>query len=151
MRFTRVVVGLLVLPHEAAHAVVAALAGLDPEVTVLPDWDGSAEPLGQFDADIPPETSTWVIRLIAVAPLVIYLGVAAVVGAVSRSTSLSSLAAALVIGFWASLSDGDIAVAANPHAARDAGRLLVPPSRWSRFSPLVTVGTVLAVAGLVFV
>lgn len=36
----------VVFPHEVAHAVPARLAGLDVEVTLLPEWDGPEVPLG---------------------------------------------------------------------------------------------------------
>ena len=41
-----------VLPHELAHALPAAAAGLRPEITVLPAYEGDATPLGRFAADV---------------------------------------------------------------------------------------------------
>jgi hypothetical protein len=121
---------VIVLPHEAAHAVPARLAGLDVEVTLLPEWDGPEVPLGRFDAALDQDTPLWLVRLIAIAPLPTYLSVAAGVGSVLPSDS-SAVVLFPVLTYWATLSGGDIAVAADARTARDAGEFLVPRAAWS--------------------
>jgi hypothetical protein len=142
---TRLLVTPLVVPHELAHALPARLAGLAVEVSVLPDWAGAEVPLGQFNADLGPGTPLWLIRLIAVAPLPVHLAVAVLVGWLLPATSPLAIPLFLLVSFWASLSGGDLAVAANPRAAREAGEFLVPGSRWENLSLLVIPATAVAV------
>jgi hypothetical protein len=127
---TYLLLAVVVFPHEVAHAVPARLAGLDVEVTLLPEWDGPEVPLGRFNAALDQDTSLWLVRLIAVAPLPTYLGVAAGVGSVLPSDS-PAVVLLPVLTYWATLSGGDIAVAADARAARDAGEFLAPRVAWS--------------------
>jgi hypothetical protein len=140
-----------VLPHEAAHALPARLAGLDPTVTLLPTWTGGGTPLGQFDAAIDDATPAWLVRLVAVAPWLTFVGVAVLVGPVFRVAlpPVVGVVVTLLLALWASLSAGDLAVAGNPDAARTAGQFTVPAAGWeSRVADVLTVGTVLLVAVL---
>jgi hypothetical protein len=148
---TLLLAALAALPHEVAHALPARLAGLDPEVTLLPRWAGEGTPLGQFDAAIDNSTPAWLVRLIAVAPWLTFVGLAVLLGPVVRVTlpPVVGVVVTLFLALWASLSGGDLAVAANPDAARAAGRFSVPTAGWeSRLADLLTVGTVLLVAVL---
>lgn len=146
---TKLLLTPLVVPHEVGHAIPAWVAGLDTEIAVLPDWSGTATPLGQFDADLSPTTPTWLIRLVAVGPLLLYTGIAAVLGAVIPASSLLAFLLFPLLTFWAALSGGDIAIAADPDAARAAGAFLVTGSRWqARLSDLLTVVTAVVVAVL---
>ena len=145
-RLARAVVGVLVLPHELAHALPAWLAGLDVEVSVLPDRT-SGVALGQFDAAVDSSTPAALIRACALAPLPTHLLVAATLGAVVPATSSLLTVLFPLVTFWAVLSGGDLAVAANPEAAREAGRFQVPRQRWHTPVALVSVPlTALAVA-----
>ena len=149
--FTLLFAAVAVLPHEAAHALPARLAGLDPEVTLLPRWNGQGTPLGQFDAALDEATPAWLVRLIAVAPWLTFVGWAVLLGPVLRVDLSPTLGVVvtLALALWASLSAGDLAVAGNPDAARAAGRFTVPTAGWeSRVADLLTVGTVLLVAVL---
>lgn len=143
----RLLLAPLVLPHEIGHALPAWAAGLDAEITVLPDWSGAATPLGQFDADLDPTTPTWLVRVIAVTPLLLYLSVAAALGTVVSASSPLALLLFPVLTFWAALSGGDIAIAADPDAARAAGAFLVTGSRWqTQLADVLTVATAVVVA-----
>jgi len=139
-----------VLPHELAHALVARVAGLDPTIELLPRWEGPTVPLGRFDAVIDATTPTWVIRAVAVAPTPISLGVAAVVRATGTLEGVLAVPLVLALGYTGSLSGGDIAVIVNPTAAREAGRFVVPPTRWQALSVVIAPATTLAVAALLF-
>jgi len=147
----RVVVAPLVLPHELAHAVVARLAGLDPTVEVLPQWDGTAVPLGRFDATLDETTPPAVVRAVAVAPLPVYLlGTVAVRLAVDPE-GIAVVPLVCILAYSASLSGGDLAVCAAPSAACDAGAFLVPPSRWQALAVVIAPLTALTVAALLLV
>jgi hypothetical protein len=128
---TRLLLGAVVLPHELAHAAPARLAGLDVEIAVLPEWDGPEIPLGRFDAELDEGTPPWLIRAVAVAPAPTYLGLAAAVGPFVPLNSPAGLFALPALTYWASLSAGDLAVAAAPRAAREAGGFVVPRVGWS--------------------
>ena len=147
-RTVRALVGIAVLPHEAAHAAVARLFGLDAEVEVLPAWAGAGRPLGRFDAPIPRETHTAVVQAVALAPLA-YVGVAAVLDAVLPSGSGLRYLAIAPLAYWAALSNGDLAVAADPETVRERGRFLVADEGWSGpTADALTVLTTGSVAGL---
>lgn len=144
---TTVAIAPLIIPHELGHAVPAWIAGLDTEITVLPDWEGETTPLGQFDAELDPTTPIWLVRLIAVGPLLLYLGVAAALGAVVPPSSSLAFVLFPVVTFWATLSAGDIAIAAQPDAARATGAFLVAGSRWqTRLSDVLVFITAVAIA-----
>ncbi|MFC5367552.1 hypothetical protein [Salinirubrum litoreum] len=148
---TLLLAAVAVLPHELAHALSARLAGLDPEVTLLPTWAGEGTPLGQFDAVIDESTPAWVVRVIAVAPWLTFVGCAVLLGPVLRVAlpPVVGLVVTLLLALWGSLSAGDLAVAGNPRAARTAGHFTVPTAGWeSGVADLLTVGTVLLVAVL---
>ena len=149
-RVARALVAPIVLPHELAHALVARVAGLDPTIELLPRWEGPTVPLGRFDAVIDATTPTWVIRAVAVAPTPISLGVAAVVRATGTLEGVLAVPLVLALGYTGSLSGGDIAVIVNPTAAREAGRFVVPPTRWQALSVVIAPVTTLAVAALLF-
>ncbi len=149
-RVARALVAPIVLPHELAHALVARVAGLDPTIELLPRWEGPTVPLGRFDAVIDATTPTWVIRAVAVAPTPISLGVAAVVRATGTLEGILAVPLVLALGYTGSLSGGDIAVIVNPTAAREAGRFVVPPTRWQALSVVIAPATTLAVAALLF-
>ncbi|MDB9278775.1 hypothetical protein PN416_01080 [Halorubrum ezzemoulense] len=138
VRALRSLVAILVGPHELAHAAVARLAGMTPEITLLPEH-ASGIPLGQFDATIPPSTSTNVIRVCALAPLPINLAVAVGVGTALPADSPLAVALFPLIAYWATLSGGDVAVAANPVAARNAGRFRAPGRWWQTVASLLLV------------
>jgi len=147
-RTVRALVGIAVLPHEAAHAAVARLFGLDAAVEVLPAWAGAGRPLGRFDAPIPRETHTAVVQAVALAPLA-YVGVAAVLDAVLPSGSGLRYLAIAPLAYWAALSNGDLAVAADPETVRERGRFLVADEGWSGpTADALTVLTTGSVAGL---
>jgi len=146
-RLRRALLAPLVLPHELAHALPAWLAGLDPTVSVLPAYEGRQTPLGQFDAALRRTTPLWRIRLIALAPLPVYLGLAAAMSSVLRADSLVRVVAFPLVSYWAALSGGDLAVAAAPDEARAAGAFVVSGSRWEELAAvLLTAATVLVVA-----
>ena len=149
-RVARALVAPIVLPHELAHALVARVAGLQPTIELLPRWEGPTVPLGRFDAVIDATTPTWVIRAVAVAPTPISLGVAAVVRATGTLEGVLAVPLVLALGYTGSLSGGDIAVIVNPTAAREAGRFVVPPTRWQALPVVIAPVTTLAVAALLF-
>lgn len=138
----------VVLPHELGHALPALAFGISPEITILPDWDGGAVPVARFNGDLPPSTPVWAIRLIAVAPLPIFLCVAALLRPFVPADSLSTLAAVVLCSAWATLSAGDLAVASNPRAARKAGEFLVRDGRWTNVPLVSTPVTTAAVAAI---
>jgi len=150
-RLGRLVLALLVVPHELGHALPATLARLPYTITLLPEWDGSARPLGRFNADLGPETPSWLIRTVAVAPLPVYVGLAAALRLATTLPRPAAIAAFLLCSYWATLSSGDLAVAANPREVRSAGEFLVTVSGWeTTASDLLTVVTVLLVAVVTF-
>jgi hypothetical protein len=149
-RTARAVAAVLVGPHELGHAVPAWLAGLEPTITLLPEARG-AIPLGQFDAAIGPSTPTSVIRLCALAPLPLNLGVAAALGTALPATSPVTIVSFPIVAYWAALSAGDVAVAANPQAAREAGRFRTPRRWWQTLVAIaLTPVIVVIVAVLLF-
>lgn len=150
-RTARAVAAVLVGPHELGHAVPARLAGLEPTITLLPQARG-AIPLGQFDAAIGPSTPTTVIRLCALAPLPLNLGVAAALGAAFPAGSPVTVVSFPIVAYWATLSDGDVAVAANPQAAREAGGFRAPRRRWQTAVAFALIPVIVAiVAAFLFV
>lgn len=147
-RLTRLLVAAAVLPHEAAHAAVARLFGFEAEVSVLPAWNGSGRPLGQFDARVPEATPGAVIRAVALAPLA-YVVVAAALDVLLPDGSGLRYLAIAPLAYWAALSSGDLAVAADPQTVRERGRFLVDDEGWSGpTADALTVLTTGAVAGL---
>jgi len=148
VRATKILVGLLVGPHELGHAIPAAVAGLSPEITILPTWDG-ATPLGQFDATVPASTPRAVIRLCALAPLPLYLSVAIVLGTILPAESPVTMVLFPLVAFWATLSVGDIAVAANPAAVREAGRFQAPTKEWQILVFLLLIPVVTGIVAVV--
>ena len=147
-RIARLLVAVAVLPHEAAHAAVARLFGLDAEVEVLPAWEGRGRPLGRFDARVPEATPSVVVRAVALAPLA-YVGLAALLDALLPDGSGLRFIAIAPLAYWAALSNGDLAVAADPEGVRERGRFLVADEGWSGpTADALTVLTTGAVAGL---
>ena len=138
----------VVLPHELAHAVPARLGGLDPEITLLPAWDGDAVPLGRFNAAVSESTPAWLIRLVAVAPLPTFLAVAAGLGSVVPADRPLTVGLVALLSWWGSLSEGDLSVALAPEAVRAAGEFRAPSSPLARLAPLFVVGTIVAVSWL---
>ena len=114
----------VVLPHELAHAAAAVAVGLSPEVRLLPAHEGAPTPLGQFNADLPASTPTWRVRLVAVAPLVVYVVDAAVLRLTFVPGGAGAVLAVAPLAYWGSLSAGDVAVAAAPEEALEAGRFV---------------------------
>ena len=147
-RVARVIVAPIVLPHELAHALVARVAGLTPTIEILPQWDGPSVPLGRFDAPVDATTPTWVIRAVAVAPVPLSLAIAVLVRATGALEGVLAVPLVVVLGYTGSLSGGDIAVVVNPTAAQEAGRFLVPPTRWQALSVIIAPVTTLVVAAL---
>jgi hypothetical protein len=147
-RLVRALLVPVVLPHELGHALPALAAGIRPEISVLPEWAGDAVPLGRFNGAIPETTPAWAIRVIALAPLPLFLGVAAIVRPIVPTEPLLALPAVVLLSVWATLSPGDLAIASNPRAARAAGEFLVRDGRW-RLAPFVSTPlTTAAVAGI---
>lgn len=147
----RFAIAVCVLPHELGHALPAWLAGLDVEVTVLPAWDGDGTPLARFNAPLEAGTPLWLIRLIALGPLPLYLGVAAAAGPVLPPDSLVGFPVLAGLSFWAGLSQGDLAVAASPERVRETGEFLAPASPQTATAMLLlSPATVLAVSLLLF-
>lgn len=150
-RLGRAVVAAGVLPHEFGHALPAALARLPFSVTLLPEWEGRGRPLGRFDADIDAATPSWLIRLVAVAPLPLYVGLAAVLRVAVPLPRPAAVAVFLLCSYWATLSAGDLAVAASPDEVRESGGFLVTVAGWeTTASDMLTVVTVLVVAVVTF-
>lgn len=145
-RVIRSAVALLVLPHEYCHALLAWACRLDSEVTILPAWDGDATPLARFNATVDADTPTLFIRAVAVAPLLVTLVAAGLLGVVLPSDSVLILPLLIGLSFWGSLSSGDLAIAAQPALAREAGEFLVPKPAGIDIAALVL--TPLTVAGI---
>ena len=150
-RLGRLALAVLVVPHELGHALPATLARLPYSITLLPEWDGAARPLGRFNADLDPDTPSWLIRAIAVAPLPVFVGLAALSGQFTTLPRPVAIAVFLCCSYWATLSGGDLAVAANPDEVRSAGEFLVTVAGWeTTASDMLTVVTVVLVAVVVF-
>jgi hypothetical protein len=148
-RLARLLVAVCVLPHELGHALPAWLAGLEPEITVLPAWEGSGRPLARFNAAVDRTTPAWVIRLVALAPLPLALGGAALAGSVLPPDSPAAFPLLAALSFWGALSQGDLAVAADPGAVRETGEFLAPSSPGTASAMLLlTPATVLGVSVL---
>ena len=128
-RILRLAVAPVVLPHELAHAAAALAVGLTPEVRLLPPHEGSTTPLGQFDADLPASTPTWRVRLVAVAPLIVFVGGAMLLRLTVAPAALGAVFAVVPLAYWGSLSAGDVAVAAAPDEARKSGRFAADVTR----------------------
>ena len=91
------------------------------------------------------------IRICALAPLPLYLGVATVLGSVLSAESPLTVVLFPVVTFWATLSGGDLAVATNPAAVREAGRFQAPVRWWQTPASLVLILVVtVVVAALLF-
>jgi len=147
----RLLVAVCVLPHELGHALPARLAGLEARVTVLPDWEGQAIPLARFNAPLEQTTPLWLVRLVAVGPLPLALGVAALAGPAVPPDSPVTVPLLAALSFWGTLSQGDLAVAAAPGAARESGEFLAPPSQQTATTMLLlTPATVIVVGLLLF-
>ncbi|ERG94740.1 MAG: hypothetical protein J07HQW2_01181 [Haloquadratum walsbyi J07HQW2] len=142
----RVLVAPIVLPHELAHAAIAVLLGLDPVIRILPQWSGTAVPLGQFNAEIDTSTPTWAIQAVAAAPLPVYLSVAALTGIFMSVDTAAILPVILLLSFSASLSVGDIAIINNPAEAREAGAFVVQDSTWQNITVITTPITTAVIA-----
>lgn len=123
-RLLKLVVTPLVLPHELGHALPALLAGLPTTVTLLPDWEGSQQPLGRFNADLDSSTPLWLIRVTALAPIPLFVGFAALLRLTILPTGLLAVSVFLLCSFWAAPSGGDLAIARRPRQAQSAGELL---------------------------
>lgn len=121
----RLAVAPLALPHELAHALPAAVAGLPVDVTLLPEWEGSRQPLGRFDTTPTPTTPLWLVSAIAIAPVPVYVALAVAVRLLVHPTGPAAIAAMVCCSIWASPSNGDVAVARHPAEARAAGEFLV--------------------------
>ena len=145
----RVAVAPFVLPHELAHALPAAVAGYDWTVRLLPDWDGAGTPLGQFYMATDDTTSLWLIRLVALTPLSLYLGVGVALRLVGLEGPVA-LVAILFCAFAGTLSSGDLAVATQPAAARESEKFIVTLAGWERpVSDLLAVTTTLVISLIV--
>ena len=145
-KLPRLAAACLTLPHELAHALPAAAAGLSPELTLLPEYDGDVTPLGQFDAAIEAGTPAWLVRLVAVAPLPTYVGLAVLLRFVVAPSGVAAPVAVLACAYSASLSRGDLAVATRPEQAVSAGRFAASGSRRLQVTAdLLTVGTTVLV------
>ena len=131
-RILRLAVAPVVLPHELAHAAAALAVGLTPEVRLLPPHDGTTTPLGQFDADLPASTPAWRVRLVAVAPLVVYVIGAVLLRLTVAPAAPGAVLAVVPLAYWGSLSAGDVAVAAAPDEALEAGRFAAGVTRRTR-------------------
>jgi hypothetical protein len=146
---------VLAAPHELAHLVAllpwTRAVGVDLDPTSDPRFAGRGidRPLARFDATVPATTPRWAIRLVAVAPLVVFAGLAVLldVWLGLAGVSPTTLAATVAVAFWASLSDGDLAVVLDPEQVVDAGALVVTGT--PRF--LGPASTVLSVATTLFV
>lgn len=148
-RAVRAVVAILVLPHELGHALLAWLCRLDTELTILPSWEGEAIPLARFNAKLDAGTPMWLIRAVAVAPFVLALVVAGLLGTVVPQDSPLVVPLLLVLSFWGSLSSGDLAIATQPGFARDYGEFLAPkPPRIDTAALLLTPLTVVLIGVL---
>jgi len=148
----RLLVGAVVLPHEYAHALPAALAGLDYEVALFPEWEGAAAPLGRFRGAADEATPTALIRLIALAPLPTFLAVAAGIRAAFAPPLPAALVAVVACSWWGTLSAGDLAVAARPAAARRGEPFVVPVAGGERVAAdAATVATTLTTGAILLV
>ena len=128
MSLLRRLLTLLSLPHELAHLAVIAPWGENLRVVGEPTGPGGIDtPLAAAAADLPRGTPTWAVRACAVAPLVVYLGVAVGVELLFRPSGLTpwTLGAGFLLAFWASLSAGDLSVFLRPAEAVANGRLAV--------------------------
>jgi|GEM_PF-3247810 len=136
----------VVFPHELAHVVPAAAAGLSITLKPLPEWEGDADPLWQFDAELDRDSPLWLIRLVAVAPLVVFVAVAVGLRVGGLVSGTVALPVAVLCALWGSLSAGDLGVALSPAEARSHGQFLATVDRRTRL-----VADVLAVATTVAV
>jgi hypothetical protein len=153
-------VGLVAAPHEVAHLVAllpwtrAVRIEFDPTSDPRFGRRGLDRPLARFDAAVPATTPRWAIRLVAVAPLAGFAGLAVLVDGWLGLAGVSptTVAATVAVAFWASLSDGDLAVLLDPDQVIDAGALVVRggPRYLGAASTLLSVATTLFV-GAVFV
>jgi hypothetical protein len=150
-RLGRLALAALAVPHELGHALPAVLARLPYSITLLPEWEGTTTPLGQFDAEVGPDTSPWLIRAVAVAPFPLFVALAALVRVTTTLPRPAAIAVVLLCSWWASLSGGDLAVAANPEEVKEAGAFLVTVAGWeTAASDVLTVLTVVLVAVVTF-
>jgi len=148
-RLARGVIAPVVLPHELGHALPATAARLQARITLLPDWDGSQQPLGRFNAELTPSTPLWVIRLIALAPVPIFIALAVGIRLTLSPSGPSAVGTVLCCSLWAAPSGGDLAVAREPAQARAAGEFLVTTAGQERvLSNLISI-TVTGVVGAV--
>ena len=150
-RLGRAVVAAAVLPHELGHALPAALARLPFSITLLPEWEGPERPLGRFDAEVDAATPSWLIRLVAVAPLLLYVSLAGVLRVAVALPRPAAVAVFLLCSYWATLSAGDLAVAASPDEVRESGGFLATVAGWeTAVADALTVVTVVLVAVVTF-
>jgi hypothetical protein len=134
----------IALPHEIAHACIAVVCGIRPEISLLPRSSSSQVVLGKFDADVSPLTPRWRIRLIAAGPVILFLPLALVIDPlVERGTAF--MIAVMLFGYWGSLSGGDIVVFMNPQAVCERGQFEAPRSAWEQAPFITTPFTVLLI------
>lgn len=139
---------VLALPHECAHALAFAPWADGAAIRVLPAAaDAGRSGLAQYDPVVPASTPRAAVRVGALAPLPAFLALAGLLAAVLPPEPSVRVPAVVALAFWGSLSPGDLAVAADPDAAREAGRFAVPAAGWTGpAADVLTVLTVLAVA-----
>ncbi len=151
-RLLKLAVAPFVLPHELGHAVPAVLTGLPANITLLPDWEGSQQPLGRFNADLDPSTPLWVIRATALAPIPLFVGLAALLRLTVPPTGPVAIGAFFLCSYWAAPSGGDLAIARRPTQARTAGEFLAATTtREVVISDIATVAICILVAVVVLV
>lgn len=142
------------VPHELAHLAVIAPWADDTRLVETPSIGGSGvnQPLAMAAADLPPNTPTAAVRGAAIAPLVVFLGLAGGIELLVRPTggSLVALIVGFLLAFWATLSAGDLAVFLRAEEAVSNGQLTVtgPVPGTQRASTVLTLGVVVLVAML---
>jgi hypothetical protein len=144
-RLLKLVVAPFVLPHEPA-----VLTGLPTNITLLPDWEGNQQPLGRFNADLDSSTPLWLIRVTALAPIPLFVGLAVLLRLTVLPTGSVAISVFLLCSYWAAPSGGDLAIARRPMQARTAGEFLATTtSREMVISDVATVGIGVLVAVVV--
>ncbi len=132
-RVAWLLLGVVVLPHELAHAAVLRPWSSDLTLDLDPNADprfrttGQARPLARFDATVPASTPTWVIRASAIAPLPSFLLLAVLLDTTFGFAGVSpvTIGVTAAVAVWASVSDGDVAVFMSPETVVRRGEFVV--------------------------
>jgi hypothetical protein len=149
-RGARVVLAVVLFPHELAHLLVLAPWSRGLRVHLAPPLDESrGVPLARVGGRFDPAIPLPVLRLAAVAPSLLFPALAVLLGTWLAPAAPAALALTALLAAWAAPSAGDLTVFLDAAAVREAGSLDVrgpAPRLADPLSALLSVAATLVVA-----